>query len=342
MWLVEINVLGGGTDSLISELDKSLRNRSAEALASLGKRSPALASWAREAYKGVRQAPTVDASEAFAYFWDETTDEETFSLADLPPIALPPAAVGDERGGVLFVEGAAPGRGLPMSMIFEDGKVGRLPVEHLANSVMVEDKPPAMVLEGEPGIVVLEDALISRAGALLIWNHNPAQARGLYTSLGCEAPAEVWGTLTIVPFYEHAKRLGNRLGPQQLTIHLPLGPDGQIMVIPRGDESLPINVLGRTFLPSKLSDALAAGQRPLLLMTLFTVACLGSPLAEIVRTDVQGGGSGCQSRLVIEGIIRILDEKGHARELGLGHALAACDTWFGDTLPVERTRKEPL
>lgn len=315
---------------MISQTDRSLKERSAEALTSLGKRLPAVASWAREAFKGVRQAPTVDASDAFAYFWDETTDEETFSLADLPPIALPPAAVGDERGGVLFVEGAAPGRGLPMSMIFEDGKVGRLPVDHLANSVTVEDKPPAMVLEGEPGIVVFEDALISRAGVLLIWNYNPVQARGLYSSLGCEAPAEVWGVLTIVPFYEHIKRLGNRLGPQQLTIHLPLGPDGQVLVIPRGDESLPINVLGRSFLPPKLSDALAAGQRPLLLMALFAAACLGSPLAEVAATDLRHNGSGCRQRLVIEDIVRVLDEKGNARELGLGHALAACDVWFGD------------
>ncbi|MGF1473307.1 MAG: hypothetical protein ACFB50_16425, partial [Rubrobacteraceae bacterium] len=319
-----------GTDALIFEKAKPLRDRSAEALAVLGKRSPALASWAREAFKGVKQAPTVDASETFAYFWDETSDEETFSLADLPPISLPPAAVGDERGGVLFVEGAAPSRGLPMSMIVDDGKVGRLPVGHLANSVMVEDKPPAMIIEDEPGLVVLKDALISRAGALLVWNHSPAQARGLYSSLGCAAPTDVWGTLTIVPFYEHTKRLGNRMGPQQLTIHLPLGPDGQVLVIPRGDESLPINVLGRRYLPPELSDALAAGQRPLLLMTLFAAACLGSPLAEMAATDLGHNGSGCRQRLVIENIVRVLDEKGNARELGLGHALAACDAWFED------------
>lgn len=152
----------------------------------------------------------VDASEAYSYFWDETTDEVTFSLADLPPVSPPVAAVGDERGAVLFVEGTAPDRGLPMSMIVEDGKVGRLPVAHLANSVVVEDKPPPVLIEGEPGLTVLEDALISRASALLVWKRDPAQVRSLYGSFGCEAPAKVWCTLTVVPFYEHTKRLGAR------------------------------------------------------------------------------------------------------------------------------------
>lgn len=37
----------GGLGSLISQADRSLRERSAEALAGLGKRSPALAPWAQ-------------------------------------------------------------------------------------------------------------------------------------------------------------------------------------------------------------------------------------------------------------------------------------------------------
>lgn len=306
----------------------TLRERSSEALSGLGKRSPALASWAREAYKGVRQAPTVDASGAFSYFWDETTDKGTFSLADLPPVSPPPASVGDDRGAVLFIEGAAPDRGLPMSMIVEDGKVGRVPASHLTTSIAAEDKPPAAVLEDEPGLIVLEDALISRAGALLVWSRNPAQCRSLYASFGCEAPPEVWGTLTLVPFYEHVKRLGRRMGPPQLTVHLPLSTDGHVLVIPRGDDSLPINVLAYKSLPTDLADGLAAGQRPLLLMSLFAVACLGSPLAEMVPDSPPGGALG-RRRLVIADIARILEEKGDARELGLGHALAACDAWFG-------------
>ncbi len=84
----------------------SLRERSAEALGTVDRRSPSLAGWAREALKGIRQAPDVDASADFSYFWDETGDEETFSLADLPPVPPPVAALGDERGAVLFVEGA--------------------------------------------------------------------------------------------------------------------------------------------------------------------------------------------------------------------------------------------
>lgn len=64
------------------------------------------------------------------------------------PISLPPAAVGDERGGVLFVEGAAPGRGLPMSMIVEDGKVGRLPVSHPANYTNMHEKSHPSLIGG--------------------------------------------------------------------------------------------------------------------------------------------------------------------------------------------------
>lgn len=163
---------------------RSVRERSAEALGAVGRRSPMLAGWARKALRGLRQAPVVDASAAFSYFWDETADEETFSLADFPPIAPPVAAFGDERGAVLFVEGEVPRRGLPMSMIVEGNKVGRVPVAHMATSAAA-GKPPPMLLEGDPGLAVLEDALIERAGALLVWNRNPAQCRGLYASFGC-------------------------------------------------------------------------------------------------------------------------------------------------------------
>lgn len=100
-------------------------------------------------------------------------------------------------------------------------------------------------------------------------------------------------------------------------------------MIPRGEEALPINVLGHGSLPPDLSDGLAAGQRPLLLMTLFATACLGSPLAETVFTVPPADALGRYHHLVIDEIARVLDEKGKARELGLGHALAACDAWFG-------------
>ena len=310
-------------------LRASLRERSAEALAATSKRSPGLGPWAEKALKALRQAPAVDGSEAFSYFWDETADEETFSLADFPCVLPPEEAIGDERGAALFVEGEIPRRGLPMSMIVEDGSVGKVPAAHMATCAAAEGKPALTLLEGEPGLAVLEDAMISRAGALLVWDRSPARCRSLYASFGREAPAEVWGTLALVPFYEHTRRLAGRMGPQQLTIHLPISADGRPLVIPHGEEPLPINILGRRCLPSEIADGLASGQRPLLLMTLFAVACLGSPLAETVPADPPRDALGRRRRLILEGLADVLDDKGGARELGVGHALAACGAWFG-------------
>lgn len=315
----------------------SLREEAYEAAASSSEQ------WLAESAEVIGYSQALDASETFSYFWDETPDEESFEMADIPGIYLPAPLSGTGRGrDALFVEAEPPASGLGWSMLLAGtSSGGGEELSHL-NSVARKRGVATAAVGTDPGAVLMEPGLVERAGALMYFDHNPGTRKAcrFYERLAGREEVKKWSVvIQLLPYALLDRELyGGRVQEPRVVYYLPVDESGRVRSV-GSDEALPMVIPGydpRTTDGETIGMVLARGHRPLILAVLFSLACAGADKGHHRAPQLRLAGRdscGPLKRLVMEdrmGNLRhSLDGRGSARELGLSHALTVCRHEFG-------------
>lgn len=287
----------------------------------------------------------LDASEAFSYFWDETPNEETFDMKDIPGICLPEALAGSGEGKqALFVEAEAPAKGLGWSMLLDGrGTPDNEMLRHI-NSVAYPKGIATAAVGTDPGAMIMEPGLVERAGALVCFDDNPGLGGSckFYERLAESEELEHWQSVVrMLPFVAlDAGLYGDTVQPPQVIYYLPIGSERRVRPVTT-DEGVPMVIPGfdpATEDAESIGGVLGRGHRPLQLAVLFSLACAGARKGHRHASPSvrQSGKDACGSvsRLAINegrGNLRAsLDGLGNARDLGLAHALTVCRGEFSD------------
>jgi len=297
--------------------------------------------WVRDMAGVLASCQSLDATEAFSYFWDGTPPESALRMSDLGRVGWPECLQGSGRGREgLFVETRAPGSGLAWSLVFDaEGSLGgtkRLTAPGLS-AAACRQGVPAMLLGGDPAVMAFEPGLVESAGALVYLDRTPFGRfeKRFYRRMAGRGVLRGWsGVLQVMPFVKLVAEAGGAVIGPQVVYYMPLDRDGR--VYPVGSEELPMVIPdtgpGAADRES-LGLALIQGHRPLQLGLVFSLVCLSAPVASGTGasrlTSLGSDGCGPVSRLGIEDLKADLDERGGAREFGISHALTVCRECFG-------------
>lgn len=287
----------------------------------------------------------LDATEAFSYFWDETPNEETFDMKDIPGIGLAEALAGSGASKrAVFVEAEAPAKGLGWSLLL-DG-LGRADNETLrrVNSVAWRKGVATAAVGTDPGAMIMEPGLVERAGALVYFDDDLGRdsSRKFYERLAGFEEIEHWQSVVqVLPFAAlDAELYGESVQPPQVVYYLPIDSNRRVRAV-EADESIPMLIPGfdpATADAESIGGVLGKGHRPLHLAVLFSLACAGarkghrhsSPQLRLAGEDAFGSVRKLVMSERMGDLKSILDERGGARKLGLSHALTVCRDEFGD------------
>ncbi len=296
--------------------------------------------WVLDLARTLDSCQTLDASAAFSYLWDETPNESTFHMGDLPPVGLPEWLTGDGRGrNAVFVESCAPVSGLAWSLVVDHrgvcGPTSRREVTEAAARIGV----PTVSTNGDPGAMAVDPGLIECAGALMYVDYEPQTAPSRDFYLNFVEPSELdseWsGVLHLIPFaaFEPGVCGGAVLLPQ-VVYYMPIGHNGRIRPLD-GAESLPMVIpdqdpaAARAADHGALASVLAKGHRPLHLAALFSLVCAGACGSSGEEPAVLEDALGARRVLQMDAIRAELEVAGRAGSLGLSHALTVCRELFG-------------
>lgn len=289
---------------------------------------------------GALKTPGVlDATDTFSYFWDETPDEKTFNMADIPRVGLPESLLADGfPRSSLFVEAAAPAKGLAWGMLCDrDGNAGRTTASRI-NAAAAERGIASITAPGDPGLVSFEPGLVERAGAMLYLDRAPFEGtvRGFYRRMAADGELDQWSAvLQVVPFVRLDAELGGGgVEAPQAVYYVPIDHDQRVRLL-GPDEDLPMiipDVHSSTAHDQSIGTALAKSHRPLILATLFALACAAASQtgreASAFFEECANDAFGPVWRLRMGGLARGLNERGGARTLSLSHALTVCREQF--------------
>lgn len=283
-------------------------------------------------------SPVLEASEATAYFLEQTPDEQNFSIADMP-LARGLGWLAEGNRGAFVETVAPPERGLAWASLLT-GAVDR---EDLAETIDRGGRLRAVdmeVEEGDPGLALMEPGLVDRAGVFVYLDDAVGDDRrgNFYEYLfGGELEVdELAGMLQLMCFAE----LGDGDGKQSTLIepahiwYLPVDGDGRLLEVGEESSQMMMVVPGASD-PERLGevmDTLAEVHRPLILSTLFALGCAGAALvdeSEYRTIAVCGEDTLGEVHEVRLGPIRkLLERHGQVSELGLSHALTVCRESF--------------
>lgn len=300
--------------------------------------------WLADCAEVLGGCQVLDATEAFSYFWDETPNEETFEMADIPDIYLPQSLAGSGRSErALFVEARAPAKGLGWSTLLDGLGQAENAMLSQINAVAYRKGVATAAVDTDPGAVLMEPGLVQSAGALLYFDQEPARRRSrkFYERLAGRDEVRKWSAvIQLFPCVRFEDEMyGGEVHAPQMIYYLPLDERGRVRAV-GSDEALPMVIPGfdpRTADGETIGMVLARGHRPLILAVLFSLACAGAgkghrhnaPQLRLAGRDSRGP----LKRLVMEdrmGNLRhSLDERGSAKDLGLSHALTVCRDEFG-------------
>lgn len=292
---------------------------------------------------GALKTPQVlDATEVFSYFWDETPNETTFDMADIPQIGLPESLLPDAfPRSSLFVEAAAPAKGLAWGMLCDrDGNAGRTTMNRI-NTLAAKRGIATISAPGDPGVVSCDPGLVERAGAMLYVDPAPFEGGGreFYGRLAGDNELEEWAAvLQIVPFVRLDGELGRGgVEAPQVVYYVPVDHDHRVRPL-GSEEDLPMiipDVRSSGERDKSLGETLAKSHRPLIMPVLFALACAASSqTGREASASLEAAGEdafGPVWRLRMGGLGRRLNERGGALTLGLSHALTVCREEFGDS-----------
>lgn len=309
--------------------------------------------WILDLARTLDSCQTLDATAAFSYFWDETPNEETFRMGDLPSVGLPAWLAGEGRASnAVFVESRAPASGLGWSLVLDhrgrSGQTSRSEVMEAAATGGV----PTVATNVDPGAMAFDPGLLESAGALIYVDSDPhtAPSRDFYLNF-VEAPEldGAWaGVLHFIPFAAFKPGVcGGAVLMPQVLYYIPIGHDGRIRPLDRA-ESLPMVIpdqepAAQCAGHESLASILAKGPRPLHLAALFSLVCAGSLGARGAPGEepaVLEDSLGARRVLQMDAIRAELDIAGRAGSLGLSHALTVCRELLGGfTGPARHTRQ---
>jgi hypothetical protein len=300
--------------------------------------------WILDLARTLESCQTLDATAAFSYFWDETPNEETFYMGDLPSVSLPEWLTGAGRGrNAVFVESRAPASGLAWSLVLDhqgrSGPTSRTEVTEAAATGGV----PTVSTNGDPGAMAVDPGLIESTGALMYVDSDPhtAPGRDFYLNFveAAELDGEWAGVLHFIPFAAFKPGVcGGGVVLPQVVYYMPIGHDGRIRPLDRA-ESLPMVIPDQEPAAAQCADhdtlasVLAKGHRPLHLAALFSLVCAGACGAPCgapgEEPAVLEDALGARRVLQMDSIRAELDVAGRAGSLGLSHALTVCRELFG-------------
>lgn len=287
----------------------------------------------------VGASPAVDVSEAVSYFLEQTPEEDTFSLSDLPLAAGLQWLSSNTK--LAFVETEAPPEyGLPWATLLgwdADQQALERSIREAGQARGVDTE----IETGDPGVALMDSGLVARAG-VFVYLDEPLGGEGrasYYQHLFSERLEidELAGVLQLVCFAEieggGSEGVRSLIEPS-LIWYLPLDGDGRIHELGGGSDELMLVAPGVGDLESldDVMDDVADAQKPLLLAVLFSLACAGaarkanasSPVMERAGEDAVGP----VEALRMGGIGGALDQRGSALHLGLSHALTVCRAEF--------------
>lgn len=287
----------------------------------------------------VAASPAVDVGDTVAYFLEQTPEEDTFSLTDLP------LASGLEWLGsntkLAFLETEAPIEyGLPWATL-----LGRdSDQQALGRSIRAAGQARGVDTEietGDPWLALMDPGLIARAGVFVYLDEplGDEGRTGYYQHLFSERLEieELAGVLQLVCFAEiegGAPEGGRSLIEPSLIWYLPLAGDGRIYELGGVSDELMLVApdVGDLESLDDVMDDVADAQKPLLQAVLFSLACAGaarkanasSPVMERIGEDAVGP----VETLRMGALGAALDQRGSVRDLGLSHALTVCRAEF--------------
>lgn len=292
----------------------------------------------------IAASPAVGVTEPVGYFMEETPEEESFSVADIPLYGGIEWLV--RSGGGVFLETLAP----PGSGIGWGTLLTRIPdTSGICEAVERAGRTRGVDVEvglGDPGLALMEPGIVSRAGVFTFLEYplaNDSRAE-FYEYLFADSVdlEELWGVLQMMCFVELDSAEPNAdVGDTELLVvepsviwYLPVGLGGYVVETGRGSDELMMIApgVGSTGELEDVMDFLGEAQRPLLLAALFSLSCAGAarkggpgaPRLEEAGSD----GLGPVFELSMSGFRRILDVHGRGAELGLSHALTVCRAEF--------------
>lgn len=296
--------------------------------------------WVLDLARTLDSCQTLDASAAFSYFWDETPNESTFHMGDLPAVGLPEWLTGDGRGrNAVFVESRAPSSGLAWSFVVDHQGVSGPTSRREVTEVAACGGVPTVSTNGDPGAMGVEPGLIESAGALMYVDYEPRTAPSRDFYLNFVEPSELdgeWaGVLHLIPFAAFKSGVcGGAVLLPQVIYYMPIGHNGRIRPLD-GAESLPMVIpdqdptAARAADHDALASVLAKGHRPLHLAALFSLVCAGACGAPGEEPAVLEDALGARRVLRMDAIRAELEVAGRAGSLGLSHALTVCRELFG-------------
>lgn len=285
-------------------------------------------------------SPVLEASEATTYFLQETPDEQTFSIADIP-LERGLRWLSEGSRGVFIETLAPPERGLAWATLLTNS-VDR---EGLANSIQLAGRLRGVdteTEEGDPGVALMEPGLVERAGAFVYLDDAAGDDRrgNFYEYLfGGELEVdELAGMLQLMCFAELAGGEGERerstlIEPAHIW-YLPVDNDGRLLEIGE-DASQMMMVAPGASDPERLEevmDTIAEAQKPLILSALFALGCAGAALIDGGQRRtiaVCGEDTVGEVHEVQIGPVRdLLERQGQVSKLGFSHALTVCRESF--------------
>lgn len=298
--------------------------------------------WVRDMAGVLASCQTLDATEVFTYFWDETPPEASLRMRDLGRLELPEALRGSYRGKeALFVETRAPGCGLAWSLVFDGAGVASGTKDLTAarlSAAACRQGVPAMLVGSERAVMAFEPGLVESAGALVYLDRAPfgRLERRFYRRMADRGLVRGWaGVAQVMPFVKLKADAGGAVIGPQVVYYMPLDRDGRVCPLGSGEE-LPMVIpdAGPGVADQEsLGFALMQGHRPLQLGLVFSLACCSAPVATgagVARlAPLPKDGCGLVSRLEIEDLKADLDDRGGAREFSISRAMTVCRDSFG-------------
>lgn len=288
--------------------------------------------WLQQITTVLSQCQNLEASEAFSFFWEAPPEHSAFSLRDFPNASyIPPTGLqpGRTLHNAIFLEGQIPTAKLAAGVLSDvSAPAGdNFALTELAAAVETAGQKTAMLMQGPPDLLLMEDAMVGRLGALVVADDGPfsADGVGLYEQMGIPNAGALLQVLNVFLFVEFDGRFGQRLLPPQMIFFIPIGPDGRVIPVGSGDR-LPIQPQVRRPFAATMADPLAESQRPSILTALFGLSCLNARRGVSMVSGSSPKEPGL--RMDITGLRDCLAGSGAAGEHGIARAMTVCRDEF--------------
>lgn len=291
---------------------------------------------------GIRSAPVVDCSQPVRFFLEDTPEESGFSIGDIPLLG------GVEwlyrgNGGVFLETQAPPEEGLMWGALLTSV------VDHsdIVSSIIGSARGLGVdceIREGNPGMALLAPGAVKRAGVFVSVDKplSDEDREAFYDSLFSDIVdlEDLRCVLQLTLFVELGAEVsedaedsadvpGELIEPAMMW-YLPVTREGEALAFSGEADEMKLFAPGVGDLAQleDVVDFVAQAQRPLILATLFSLACAGasnggtpsSPRLAATGSDTLGPAYS----LNVTGLSRMLEIEGRASDLGLSHALTVC------------------